>query len=184
MILRRTRKANFNCVAVSLDNLEVVSTNVPIQAVATQPKAPCKVPDKCIKLTAKADSGCGEHVIPFESLPEIPLQNSPECSTTYRTASGRILGNGGMKSVSGRTVSGDKFTANWQAVPGLKQPLLSLGKLAGHGHKIILDDELPGGGVCIHKASGKQFSLQKVNNTYECELLINAPAAPFTRPAA
>ena len=85
-----------------------------------------------------------------------------------------------MKRVSGKTANGDRFTANWQAVPGLKQPLLSLGKLTGNGHRVVLDDALPGGGLVVHKATGKKFALQKVNNTYECELLVDK--RPFTRP--
>ena len=66
-------------------------------------------------------------------------------------------------------------------VPGIKQPLLSLGKLAGKGHRIILDDDIPGGGQILHKATGKLIPLEKKGNTYELDLFIDMP--PFTRPA-
>ena len=96
-----------------------------------------------------------------------------------------MLLNGGTKTVTGKTKEGARFSINWQSVPGFKQPLLSLGKLAGNQHRIILDDDLPGGGVAIHKPTGKQIGLHKTN-TYEVDLLIDLPtpaASTFQRPA-
>ena len=65
-------------------------------------------------------------------------------------------------------------------MPGIKQPLLSLGKMASYGHRVVLDDALPGGGFILHKATGRKIPLEKKGNTYELDLFIDAP---FTRPA-
>ena len=89
--------------------------------------------------------------------------------------------NGGQKEVRGQTISGDRIAGKWQVVPGLKQPLLSLGKLAENGNRIVLDDALPGGGFILHKASGKKIPLEKCNNTYERDLYIEEPV--FSGPA-
>ena len=119
-------------------------------------------------------------MLPPEQLPGVPIKRSAEECTTYRTASGRVLANAGQQEITGQTVAGDKITARWQVVPGLKQPLMSLGKLAANGHRIILDDSLPGGGQIIHKASGRKIPLEKSGNTYEIDLYIDTP---FRRPS-
>ena len=85
-------------------------------------------------------SGCGEHVLPPDALPGVPIQESPEVSTTYKTASGRVLANGGQQKVQGVTAEGNRVGVKWQVVPGLKQPLLSLGKLTANNHRVVLRD--------------------------------------------
>ena len=173
-----------NCMCVSCDNLEVCSQNVAMNSV-NKAGAPCKAPDRKIHLRAKADSGCGEHVLPPEQLPGIPIVKSPEEQTTYRTASGRVLLNGGQQSIKGLTSAGDRIAGRWQVAPGIKQPLLSLGKVTAHGHRVVLDDELPGGGYILHKSSGRRIPLEKRGNTYELDLYVDppAPAPHFQRPA-
>ena len=176
----------FKPMSVACDQLECVGlgsvvSNVSVSAVCKTPLKKTSARPGLTRLRAKADSGCGEHVLPDNMLVSVPTKESPEVSTTYKTASGRILCNGGMKEIRGQTVAGDRIEARWQVVPGLKQPLLSLGKLAENGNRIVLDDAIPGGGFILHKKTGKKTPLEKVGNTYECDLFVEEP--PFTRPA-
>ena len=62
-----TQLQQTNAMSVQCDNLEVQSANVMMNAV-TKAAAPCKVPEKKIHIRAKADSGCGEHVLPPDLL--------------------------------------------------------------------------------------------------------------------
>ena len=118
--------------------------------------------------------------MPLESLPEIPILPSCEENTTYRTASGKVLTNAGMQEIRGCTSNGVRIGSKWQVMPGIQQPLMSIGKMAEAGHRVIFDSELPGGGTIVHKASGKQIPLVKVGNTYEIDLYVDTP--PFPRP--
>ena len=140
------------------------------------PVVPCKAPaPNRIHMRVKADSGCGEHVLAPDQLPGVPIRVSSESTTTYRTASGKVLQNGGEQVVTGQTTNGDTLTSKWQVVPGIKTPLLSLGKLTGRGHRVILDDD---GSFIINKATGKRIELVKKGNTYELDLHIDVPSSP------
>ena len=132
------------------------------------------------KIVAKLDSGCGDHVLPSQSLPQIEAVKGKEANTSYRTASGKVLANGGTKRVRAKAENGTKLHIEWQSVPGLTHPLMSIGKLATSGHRVTFDDDLPGGVEILHKASGRQIGRgRKHHNTYHLELKVSDRSPPF-----
>ena len=44
---------------------------------------------------------------------------------------------------------------------GVTHPLASVGKLTGAGHRVVFDDDEPGGGYALHKATGKVMTFTK-----------------------
>ena len=98
----------------------------------------------------------------------------------YTAANGKPIYNEGVKTLFCKTKEGQRKKINFE-VADVNKPLASLRKIVKNGHRIVLDDDIPGGGHILHKASGKLIPLEKKGNTYELDLFIDMP--PFTRPA-
>ena len=124
-----------------------------------------------VKLTCTSDSGAGESVLPKDWFPEIPKQVSEEAGTTYAAANGTVLKNEGKKTIEGFNSHGKKIKLEWQ-LANVTKPLLSIGKLTQHGHRVVFDDGEPNGGYILHKASNTRTEVRKRNGTYEFDVWV------------
>jgi hypothetical protein len=125
-------------------------------------------------MTCTSDSGAGESVLPDSWFPEIPTQKSTESNTTYASADGNILQNRGKKTLEGYNAEGKKVRMEWQLAKVTK-PLMSVGRLTDKGHRVVFDNQVPGGGYIVHKESGTTTPLRKQNGTYEFDIWVKVP---------
>ena len=52
---------------------------------------------------------------------------------------------------------------------------MSVGRLTDKGHRVVFDNQVPGGGYIVHKGSGTTTPLRKQNGTYEFDIWVKVP---------